>query len=124
MSAVEAANKTETNDLAHGTYKHIKVTLSAIFTFAKRKGIYDGVNPMTGVSIPQGKSTVKNALLTLLRRSSDTLTFSPDRSLLSSQRNTACISQPFSSLFFGRPSGWRRLRDCAGGNSRTMVGGR
>ncbi len=55
MSEIEAANKTETDDLAHGTYKHIKVTLSAIFTFAKRKGIYDGVNPMTGVSIPKGK---------------------------------------------------------------------
>ena len=41
--------------MAHGTYKHIKVTLSAIFTLAKRKGIYDGVNPMTGVTIPKGK---------------------------------------------------------------------
>ncbi len=55
MCEVEAANKTKTDDLAHGTYKHIKVTLSAMFTFAKRKGIYDGVNPMTGVSIPKGK---------------------------------------------------------------------
>ena len=55
MSEIEAANKTETDDLAHGTYKHIKVTLSAMFTFAKRKGIYDGVNPMTGVTIPKGK---------------------------------------------------------------------
>lgn len=42
-------------DLAHGTYKHIKVTLSAIFTDAKRKGLFDGVNPMQGVSIPKGK---------------------------------------------------------------------
>ena len=55
MTEVEAANKTASNDLAHGTYKHIKVTISAMFTFAKRKGIYDGVNPMTGVSIPKGK---------------------------------------------------------------------
>jgi len=55
MSEIEAANKTETADLAHGTYKHIKVTLSAMFTFAKRKGIYDGVNPLTGVTIPKGK---------------------------------------------------------------------
>ena len=53
--AIEAANKTKTDDLAHGTYKHIKVTLSAMFTFAKRKGIYDGVNPMTGVTIAKGK---------------------------------------------------------------------
>lgn len=55
MSEIERANKTETDDLAHGTYKHIKVTLSGVFTFAKRKGIYDGANPMTGVSIPKGK---------------------------------------------------------------------
>jgi hypothetical protein len=55
MCAIEAANKTKTDDLAHGTYKHIKVTLSAMFTFAKRKGIYEGVNPMTGVTIPKGK---------------------------------------------------------------------
>ena len=42
-------------ELAHGTYKWIKVSLSAMFTYAKRKGVYDGVNPMTGVSIPKGK---------------------------------------------------------------------
>lgn len=41
--------------LAHGTYKHIKVTLSAIFTEAKRKGLFDGANPIQGVSIPKGK---------------------------------------------------------------------
>ena len=41
--------------LAHGTYKHIKVTASAIFTEAKRKGLFDGANPMQGVSIPKGK---------------------------------------------------------------------
>lgn len=55
MAEIERANKAQTDDLAHGTYKHIKVTLSGMFTFAKRKGIYDGVNPMTGVSIPKGK---------------------------------------------------------------------
>src|SRR6266481_7945520 len=42
-------------ELAHGTYRHIKVTLSAIFTHAKRVGIFDGVNPMQNVSIPKGK---------------------------------------------------------------------
>ena len=42
-------------ELAHGTYKHIKVTLSAIFTDAKRKGLFDGANPVQGVSIPKGK---------------------------------------------------------------------
>jgi len=43
------------NGLAHGTYKHIKVTLSAIFTNAKRIGVFDGANPMQGVSVPKGK---------------------------------------------------------------------
>ncbi len=52
MEAIGAANG---NKLAHATYRHIKVTLSAMFTFAKRKGVYEGVNPMTGVSIPKGK---------------------------------------------------------------------
>jgi hypothetical protein len=55
MSEIETVNKTETDEMAHGTYKHIKVTLSAMFTFAKRKGIYEGVNPMTGGTIPKGK---------------------------------------------------------------------
>jgi hypothetical protein len=55
IGEIEADNKTETHDLAHGTYRHIKVTLSAMFTFAKRKGLYAGVNPMTGVTIPKGK---------------------------------------------------------------------
>jgi len=52
MTEMETANKT---NLAHNTYRHIKVTLSAMFTFAKRKGIFDGVNPMCGVSIPKGR---------------------------------------------------------------------
>jgi hypothetical protein len=41
--------------LAHGTYRHIKVTLSAIFTHAKRVGVLDGVNPMTGCLDSKGK---------------------------------------------------------------------
>jgi len=41
--------------LSHATYKWIKVTLSAVFTYARRQGIIDGVNPMQGVSIPKGK---------------------------------------------------------------------
>jgi hypothetical protein len=53
MSEIETANTTKTDDLAHGTHKHSKVTLSAMLTFAKRKGIYEGVNPMTGVTIPR-----------------------------------------------------------------------
>jgi integrase len=55
MTEIEAANKGENGDLAHGTYRHIKVTLSAMFTFAKRKGVYEGANPMTGVTIPKGR---------------------------------------------------------------------
>jgi hypothetical protein len=30
MSEIETANTTKTDDLAHGTYKHIKVPLSAM----------------------------------------------------------------------------------------------
>jgi integrase len=55
MTEIEAANKADDHDLAHGTYRHIKVALSAMFTFAKRKGVYEGGNPMTGVTIPKGK---------------------------------------------------------------------
>ena len=62
MCEIEAANKSKTSKLAHGTYRHIKVTLSAMFTFAKRKGIYEGVNPMTGVTIPKGKKHGRNRL--------------------------------------------------------------
>jgi integrase len=43
-------------ELAHGTYKWIKVSLSAIFTYARRRGAFDGANPVTGVSIPKGKT--------------------------------------------------------------------
>ena len=42
-------------NLSHGTYKGIKVSMSAIFTHAKNEGVYDGINPMTGVTIPKGK---------------------------------------------------------------------
>ena len=43
------------NQLAHATYRWIKVTLSSIFTHARRQGLIDGVNPMQGVSIPKGR---------------------------------------------------------------------
>jgi integrase len=41
--------------LAHSTYKTMKVTLSAILTEARNLGLYDGVNPTTGVRIPKGR---------------------------------------------------------------------
>jgi integrase len=41
--------------LAHGTYKTMKVTISAIFTEARNVGLYDGTNPTTGVRIPKGR---------------------------------------------------------------------
>jgi integrase len=52
MKAVENEHG---KNLSHGTYKWIKVSMSAIFTHAKNEGIYDGINPMTGVYIPKGK---------------------------------------------------------------------
>lgn len=42
-------------NLAHGTYKTMKVTLSAIFTEARNLGLYEGTNPTTGVRIPKGR---------------------------------------------------------------------
>jgi hypothetical protein len=33
----------------------MKITLSAIFTEARNLGLYEGVNPTTGVRIPKGK---------------------------------------------------------------------
>jgi integrase len=41
--------------LSHATFKWVKVALSAIFTYARRQGLIDGVNPMQGVSIPKGR---------------------------------------------------------------------
>jgi len=52
MKAVENEHG---NTLSHGTYKWIKVSISAIFTHARNEGVYDGINPMTGVYIPKGK---------------------------------------------------------------------
>ncbi len=47
--------KTHDKNLSHGTYKLMKITLSAIFTEARNLGLYEGVNPTTGVRIPKGK---------------------------------------------------------------------
>lgn len=52
LNAVEEEHGTK---LAHGTYKTMKVTLSAIFTEARNLGLYDGTNPTTGVRIPKGR---------------------------------------------------------------------
>ena len=47
--------KTHDKKLSHGSYKLMKITLSAIFTEARNLGLYEGVNPTTGVRIPKGK---------------------------------------------------------------------
>lgn len=52
LNAVERQHGT---NLAHATYKTMKVTLSAIFTEARNLGLYDGTNPTTGVRIPKGR---------------------------------------------------------------------
>jgi hypothetical protein len=52
LNAVEQKHGT---NLAHGTYKTMKVTLSAIFTEARNLGLYDDANPTTGVRIPKGR---------------------------------------------------------------------
>lgn len=43
------------SELSHATYKLMKVTLSAIFTEGRNMGLYEGMNPTTGVRIPKGK---------------------------------------------------------------------
>ena len=52
LNAVEEQHGT---NLAHATYKTMKVTLSAIFTEARNLGLYEGANPTTGVRIPKGR---------------------------------------------------------------------
>ena len=41
--------------LSHRSLLHIKSLLSGVFTYAKRIGVLDGVNPMRDVSVPKGK---------------------------------------------------------------------
>jgi hypothetical protein len=47
----------------------MKVTLSAIFTEARNLGLYEGVNPTTGVRIPKGKKHGRKRLAYSLRNS-------------------------------------------------------
>jgi len=92
MSEIEAANKAETDELAHGTYKHIKVTLSAMFTFAKRKGIYEGVNPMTGVTIPKGKPHGRKRLAYRLEEEMEHLKLFTDMPIVQGVIGTAAFA--------------------------------
>jgi integrase len=43
------------SDLSKTTLKHIKSWFSGVFTYARRQGVINGVNPMQGVSIPKGR---------------------------------------------------------------------
>jgi integrase len=40
--------------LSHTSLLHIKSFLSGVFTYAKRTGVLDGINPMKDVSVPRG----------------------------------------------------------------------
>lgn len=42
------------SSLSHTSLKHLKSFLSGAFSFAKRQGAIDGINPMMDVSIPKG----------------------------------------------------------------------
>jgi len=44
-------------ELTHTTLKHMKSFLSGVFTFAKREGTLDGINPMRDTAIPEGKQS-------------------------------------------------------------------
>jgi integrase len=43
-----------TSALSHQTFKNVKSSLSAVFTFAKRMGAFDGVNPIEDTEAPKG----------------------------------------------------------------------
>lgn len=55
QNALNAVEEQHGTKLAHGTYRTMKVTLSAIFTEARNLGLYDGTNPTTGVRVPKGR---------------------------------------------------------------------
>ena len=87
MSELEREHGT---GLAHGTYKWIKVTLSAIFTFARRQGLIDGVNPMQGVSIPKGRRHGRKRLAYSLEEIQQHLRlFSTDELLVITKKNAS-----------------------------------
>jgi hypothetical protein len=54
-----------------------------------RKGIYNGVNPRAGVTIPKEKNTDESAVPTPLRKWKNTLSFSPEQNLPSSKPRAA-----------------------------------
>lgn len=55
QNSIDEIGRKHGTSLAHGTYKNIKVALSAVMSEAKRLGLYDGVNPVQGVRVPKGK---------------------------------------------------------------------
>jgi integrase len=55
QNLLNAVEEKHGRNLAHATYRTMKVTLSAIFTEGRNLGLYDGTNPTTGVRIPKGK---------------------------------------------------------------------
>jgi integrase len=48
-----------TSSLSHQTLRNVKSVLSAVFSFAKRMGAFDGVNPMEDTEAPTGRPTVE-----------------------------------------------------------------
>ena len=44
----------DTTTLSHCSLLHIKSFVTGVFTYAKRTGLLDGVNPMRDVSVPKG----------------------------------------------------------------------
>jgi integrase len=49
------------HDLTHLTLIHVKSFLSGVFTFAKRMGSLDGVNPMGSTEVPKGRQSESTA---------------------------------------------------------------
>lgn len=112
-SLMQAMGRQYGNDLAHGTYCRIKSLVSAIFTAAKRSSVYDGVNPMTGVSIPKGRRHGRKTHAYSLIDISQHIALFNVAALPSSKRTVACSGPKSRPPLFALLSAWALLQDCA-----------
>ena len=89
QSVLSALGAKHGTTLAHSTYRTMKVTLSAIFTEARNLGLYDGVNPTTGVRVPKGRKHGRKRLAYSLEEILRHLDlFSRDPVLISTEEGT------------------------------------
>jgi integrase len=94
------------HDLSHLTLIHVKSFLSGVFTFAKRMGSLDSVNPMEGTEVPKG------------RRSEPTAAYSKEQiakmvKVLTGVARTAVIVAAYTGMSLGELRGlkWEDIAD-------------